>query len=204
MDLSIKHANPNNIALDFFINLAHSKLDFPVVITSSIIKTLNFFFILKPLLNLNLPDTLSQKILSFFNILPNKNVKESIYVKKYILNKRKIEAVFDRKYVNDMIESPSHLVFLTSLVHLQKMIYIYLCYEFGFSINLTGKENLKIWPTKLNIELPKLVTDTKDVVQTIEINSLRKIDKKTYFGKCKSYINGFPSIKADAIINLLR
>ena len=84
------------------------------------------------------------------------------------------------------------------------MIYIYLCYEFGFSINLTGKENLKIWPTKLNIELPKLITDSKDVVQTIEINSLRKIDKKTYFGKCKSYINGSPSIKADAIINLLR
>ena len=43
LDLSIKHANPNNIALDFFINLAHSKLDFPVVITSSIIKTLDFF-----------------------------------------------------------------------------------------------------------------------------------------------------------------
>ena len=151
-----------------------------------------------------LPSSNESKVSVFFNILPNKNVKESIYVKKYILNKRKIEAVFDRKYVNDMIESPSHLVFLTSLVHLQKMIYIYLCYEFGFSINLIGKENLKIWPTKLNIELPKLVTDTKDVVQTIEINSLRKIDKKTYFGKCKSYINGFPSIKADAIINLLR
>ena len=150
------------------------------------------------------PNAKESMVSIFFNILPNKNVKESIYVKKYILNKRKIEAVFDRKYVNDMIESPSHLVFLTSLVHLQKMIYIYLCYEFGFSINLTGKENLKIWPTKLNIELPKLITDSKDIVQTIEINSLRKIDKKTYFGKCKSYINGFPSIKANAIINLLR
>ena len=125
----------------------------------------------------------------FFNILPNKNVKESIYVKKYILNKRKIEAVFYRKYVNDMIESPS-LVFLTSLAF-QKMIYIYLCYEFGFSINLIGKKIERYISTKLNIELPKLITDSKDIVQTIEINSLRKIDKKTYFGKCKSYINGF-------------
>ena len=43
LDLSIKHANPNKIAPDFFINLTHSKLDFPVVITSSIIKTLDFF-----------------------------------------------------------------------------------------------------------------------------------------------------------------
>ena len=43
LDLSIKHANPNKVASDSFINLAHSKLDFPVVITSSIIKTLDFF-----------------------------------------------------------------------------------------------------------------------------------------------------------------
>ena len=151
-----------------------------------------------------LPNPNESKVSVLFNILPNKNVKESIYVKKYILNKRNIKAVFDRHYLNDMIESPSHLVFLTSLVHLQKMIYIYLCYEFGFSINLNGRENLKIWPTKLNIELPKLITDSKDIVQSIRINSLRKIDKKTYFGKCKSFINGVPSIKADAIINLLR
>ena len=45
LDLSIKHANPNKIAPDFFISLAHSKLDFPVVITSSTISTLDFFFI---------------------------------------------------------------------------------------------------------------------------------------------------------------
>ena len=47
LDLSIKHANPNKIAPDFFINFTHSKLDFPVVITSSIIKTLDFFFYIK-------------------------------------------------------------------------------------------------------------------------------------------------------------
>ena len=39
-DLSMIDANPNNLAFAFFISLTHSKLDFPVVITSSIIKTL--------------------------------------------------------------------------------------------------------------------------------------------------------------------
>ena len=56
--------------LDFLINLAHSKLDFPVVITSSIIKTFDPFLNLKPLLNLNFPFTLSQKIVSIFNNFP--------------------------------------------------------------------------------------------------------------------------------------
>ena len=44
-------ANPTSFPFDFLISSTHSKLDFPVVITSSTIKTLEFFFILKPLLN---------------------------------------------------------------------------------------------------------------------------------------------------------
>ena len=63
-------ANPNNLAFDFFISLTHSKLDFPVVITSSIINTLEPFLILNPLLRVNLPFTLSQNIVSFFINFP--------------------------------------------------------------------------------------------------------------------------------------
>ena len=44
-DLSIKHANPANLALDFFINSTHSRLDFPVVITSSTINTFEFLIL---------------------------------------------------------------------------------------------------------------------------------------------------------------
>ena len=51
LDLSIKHAYPIETALLDLINLAHSRLDLPVVITSSIIKTLEFLLILKFLLN---------------------------------------------------------------------------------------------------------------------------------------------------------
>ena len=67
---SIIDEKPKSFAFAFLINLTHSKLDFPVVITSSIIKTLDPFLILNPLLNLNLPLTRSQKIVSFFKSLP--------------------------------------------------------------------------------------------------------------------------------------
>ena len=69
-DLSMMDANPKSLASAFFINLTHSKLDFPVVITSSIIKTFAPFFILKPLLNINFPLTRSQKIVYLFKSLP--------------------------------------------------------------------------------------------------------------------------------------
>ena len=42
VDLSIIEAKPISLALALFINLTHSKLDLPVVITSSMIKTLEF------------------------------------------------------------------------------------------------------------------------------------------------------------------
>lgn len=138
-----------------------------------------------------------------FNILPNKDVKETIYVKKYILSKRKIKAVFDRVYTNKMIKSPDHLVFLTSLVHLQKMIYIYLSYEFGLSLSLNKEEHMKIWPTKINVELPKLITKKDDINQVIKIESLRKTGDKSYFGTCTSSIEGKTLISADAVIYML-
>ena len=47
LDLSIMHAKPTILALLFSINLEHSIADFPVVITSSTIRTLLFFFYFK-------------------------------------------------------------------------------------------------------------------------------------------------------------
>ena len=70
VDLSIMDANPRSLPPDFVINFTHSKLDLPVVITSSIIRTLAPFSIWKPLLNVNKPLTLSQNIVSFFNNFP--------------------------------------------------------------------------------------------------------------------------------------
>ena len=61
-------AKPINFALALLINFTHSILDLPVVITSSTIRTLEFFLIKKPLLSENLPLTLSQKIVTFFKI----------------------------------------------------------------------------------------------------------------------------------------
>ncbi len=135
-----------------------------------------------------------------FNILPGKNVKEDIIVKKYILRERYIEAVFDRNYQSDMAQSPDHLIFLSTLIHLQKMIYIYLCYEFGLSMKLEENEKLKIWPTNININMPKMITDTEDISHAIKIKSLRKTGSKTYFGKCESSINGIVRISADALV----
>ena len=43
VDLSIREAKPKSLALAFLISLTHSKLDFPVVITSSIIGPLRPF-----------------------------------------------------------------------------------------------------------------------------------------------------------------
>ena len=64
-------AYPIISALLKLTSFEHSKLDFPVVMTSSTIKTLLPFSILKSLLNLNSLSTLSEKIVLLFSNLPN-------------------------------------------------------------------------------------------------------------------------------------
>jgi len=154
-------------------------------------------------LEIKLSDNIKSKSMVLFNVLPNKDVKEDIIIKKYLLQKRYIEAIFDRKYESTMRQSPDHLIFLSSLVQLQKMIYVYLCYEFGLSINLDGDEHLKIWPTNLNINMPKMITKKKNISQKIYIKSLRKTGDKTYFGKCESTIDDVVTISADALVYII-
>ena len=69
-DLSIKHEYPIILAFAFVTSFEHSKLDFPVVITSSTIKTFEPSFIIKSLLSENSPFILSEKIVSTPNNLP--------------------------------------------------------------------------------------------------------------------------------------
>ena len=139
-----------------------------------------------------------------FNVLPYRDVNESLIVDRYVLKNRYIEAFFSRKYKTEMVNSPDHLIFLTSLVHLQKMIYIYLCYEFGYPITLSGKEKLKIWPTKINVDMKNMITQSTNLSQSIEIKALKKTSKNSYFGKCLSLINnGEATITADAVIYII-
>ena len=138
-----------------------------------------------------------------FNVLPKKNIKEKINVKKYYLKKRSIEAIFDRKYSTDMIHSPDHLIFLSSLIQLQKMIYIYLCYEFNLNLNINDKEKLKIWPTNIKIDMPRMITKKINLSQKIKINNLRKLSNHSYFGKCESNIENIIHITADAMITVV-
>lgn len=138
-----------------------------------------------------------------FNVLPKKDIKEKINVKKYYLKDRSIEAIFDREYSTDMIHSPDHLIFLSSLIQLQKMIYIYLCYEFNLNININDKERLKIWPTNIKIDMPRMITKKTNLSQKIKINNLRKLTDGSYFGKCDSNIENIIHITADAMITVV-
>ena len=80
-----------------------------------------------------------------------------------------------------MIHSPDHLIFLSTLIQLQKMIYIYLCYEFNYPFSLNEEEKLKIWPTNISIDMPKMITKSKNISHTsTPSNSL----KTSY--KCKA------------------
>ena len=46
-----------------------------------------------------------------FNVVPNKNVSEKLIIKKYVVNSRKVEVYFDRKYQTDMLKKSGPLYF---------------------------------------------------------------------------------------------
>jgi hypothetical protein len=109
-----------------------------------------------------------------FNVMPDREVEETFFVREYRLWHRYMEAEFDRKYISQMAHSPSHIIFLTALTHGQKMLYVYLCHELGIPYEPEGAERMKLWPSKVNVRMPKLVTAEQGIVHRLNIISVKR------------------------------
>lgn len=135
-----------------------------------------------------------------FNVMPNRPVEEILKIKEYRIWDRCIEARFDREYHSSMDRSPNHLIFLSALVHLQKMLYVYFCDEFGLQYDPFGPEKLKIWPTKVEVNMPKMITETDDLKHQVIIDNFMKTNENAYYGSSTSFINDLMVIRGEAAI----
>ena len=79
-----------------------------------------------------------------FNVMPHKFVEETLIIDKYVVDNDKIEVYFDRLYKTDMRKSPDHYIFLSSLINLQKMIYLLMCERFNIEYKEHDDEKFKI------------------------------------------------------------
>ncbi|MFQ6673820.1 MAG: hypothetical protein ACE5GH_03410, partial [Fidelibacterota bacterium] len=130
-------------------------------------------------------------------------VEETRFLKEYRIWHRYIEAIFDREYHSSMRKSPDHLMFLTALVHLQKMFYAYICYEFDLDYEPLKPEVVKIWPTVLNISMPKLITKNRDIVHRLQVTDVFQRNEKSYTISAVSSIDNTLSIAGEAAVYLI-
>lgn len=110
-----------------------------------------------------------------FNVMPGRPVEETLHVREYRVGDNYVEAHFDREYRSAMKASPSHLIFLTALVHTQKMLYLGLCREFGLDYDPEGAEQFKMWPTKIEVKVPELIAEEEGLVQQLWIRRVNEL-----------------------------
>ncbi len=115
-----------------------------------------------------------------FNVMPDRPVTETLTVNRYVVGDRYAEAHFDRSYESSMQNSPSHLIFLSALVHTQKLLYVVLCREFDFDYDPEGTEQFKMWPTKVNVRIPELIKEESGLVQKLWVRDVKKFNDTTY------------------------
>ena len=113
--------------------------------------------------------------------MPNKFVEETLIIDKYLIYNNKIEAYFDRLYNTEMKKSPNHFIFLSSLINIQKMIYLYMCDQFDIEYNPDDDEKFKIWPICTDIKMNGMVRDSINLVQdflkkSIPINFILRVN----------------------------
>ena len=139
-----------------------------------------------------------------FNVMPERSVTEELTMREFRIGKTWIEAEFDRDYKSEMLSSPTHLTFVSALIQMQKVTYVYCCSKFGFPIDVAGNECLKVWPTDVHISMPGMVTIESGLVHRMDFIGFRKIEPRKYLAIAKSNISNTLEINASAIIQLLQ
>jgi len=144
------------------------------------------------------------KVKSSFNVMNGKSVEETFHVKEYRVWRRYAETIFDREYFSSMEKSPDHLIFITGLVHSQKLLYLLLCEEFEFKYVPHGQEALKIWPTHVDVQMPRMVRKSKDLKQRMWIHEIQNVGNNQYQVKLTSDYEGVIEIKSTAAVFVLK
>jgi hypothetical protein len=138
-----------------------------------------------------------------FNVMPGKPVQEELRIREFRIGRDWIEAEFDRTYQSAMINSPSHLTFVSALIQMQKVTYVYACHRFGFVTDVNGSECLKVWPTSVNIQMRDLVREDEGLIHRMTFTGFRKLEARKYLATATSRI-GILEIDASAMLFLLR
>jgi hypothetical protein len=116
-----------------------------------------------------------------FNVMPDRPVEEKLIVKEYRIWDSGIEAIFDRSFHTTMKKSPSHLTFITALIHMQKMLYVYMCHVHNIKYDPFKSEKLKIWPTILSIDMPKLITKSENISHKMWIKDISSTKNPNHY-----------------------
>ena len=115
-----------------------------------------------------------------FNVMPGLDVAETLKVREYRIWDGYVEATFERTYESAMTHSPSHLIFLTALVHSQKVAYLAMCRHFGRTYTSGEDEFCKFWWTDVHVEIPKLIRRETDLVQRLWLTDCRRTGDASY------------------------
>ena len=135
--------------------------------------------------------------------MPDRPVQETLHIQRYSIAPGYIEAQFDRTYESAMLNSPSHLIFLTALVHTQKLLYVYACHVLGLEYDPHGPEVLKIWPTEVSITMPRMLRDERDLVHRVHIDGFESAGPKRYMLTMRSSVNRAVNINGQTPVYVL-
>lgn len=138
-----------------------------------------------------------------FNVMPDRPVEETMFIKEYRLWPNYMEAVFDRSYKSSMIHSPDHLIFLSVLISSQKSIYVYVCHLLDIPYDPRGGERMKIWPIDVKVVLPRMVRKREGLVHSIRFPEVRKLDSAKYQLGFQSHVGNTIRVDGEALVFLI-
>lgn len=138
-----------------------------------------------------------------FNVMPDRNVEEVLYNTSYLATENRVVATFDRRYRSEMVNSPSHVIFLSALIQFQKLTYLHVCHRLGWDYVPGAPERAKVWPTEVTCSMPEMVTAERELHQTFDVVRSRVVSSNRLHLWANSDVNGIIRLTGQAMVFIL-
>lgn len=138
-----------------------------------------------------------------FNIMPDKYVSETFQLRSFVLGPAHAEALFDRSYASDMDASPNHVTMTVLPLLTQRLFYAWCCHKLGLPYDPRGPELLKIWPTLLTLQYPRLLRSTQNMRYRIEVLQFKHRKENRYATEISGTVDGVLRVHAEGHVIVL-
>jgi len=137
------------------------------------------------------------------HVMPERAMDERLELCECRVGDHRVDARYRCLDPSLLHEASGHVLFLAVLAHYEDILHAWACQGLGRDGGAIAPERVKVWPSIVDVSMPRGLSPDSEVVQTVHIEEVCAIDAQRYLVKSRSHVNHCLTIEGKTPIHVL-